>query len=255
MPNIKTLCMLTVAALFFLPLAAFADAQEQVILFDQGHGQRFLIEDKGELQLSELAGIFRSSSAHVKSGDSAITDANLAGIKGLVISGPFETLKTEEVNAIGRFLQRGGRLAVMLHIAAPLSGLLHSLDVDYSNSVLHERNNVIGDNDLNFKVKDLTASPLFSGIREFSAYGVWALNPGQSSAGIARTSEQAWVDLNGDKALSDGDAVGAFNLVVSGGHGAGSFVIFGDDAIFQNRYLDENNRILARNLATWLLGH
>lgn len=254
MSNIAKMLVLILATLLILPLTTFAAVPDQVILFDQGHGQQFRIEGKGELQLSELAGVFRSGFALVKSDNAALTDENLAGVKGLVISGPFATLKTEEVDAIARFVQRGGRLAVMLHIAAPLSRLLHRLDVDHSNSVLHERNNIISNNDLSFTVKDLAPSPFFNGISQFSAYGVWALNPGASSAGIASTSDQAWVDLNGDKVLSDGDAVGAFNIAVLGSYGAGGFVIFGDDAIFQNRYLDENNRLLARNLAAWLLG-
>jgi hypothetical protein len=29
-------------------------------------------------------------------------------------------------------------------------------------------------------------------------------------------------------------------------------VVFGDDALFQNRFLDGNNRVLAGNLARWL---
>jgi hypothetical protein len=31
-------------------------------------------------------------------------------------------------------------------------------------------------------------------------------------------------------------------------------VVFGDDAMFQNRYLDENNSRLAANLSGWLAG-
>ena len=93
---------------------------------------------------------------------------------------------------------------------------------------------------------------LFSGINSFSAYGVWALKPGASSSAIARTSPEAWVDLKGDNIFSEGDAVGAFAVVVMGTLGKGDFVVFGDDAIFQNRFLDDNNRKLAINLGTWL---
>ncbi len=50
----------------------------------------------------------------------------------------------------------------MLHIAPPLDSLLTRLDVDYSNSVLHERKNVI-DKDLNFRVTDLSAVPALFG--------------------------------------------------------------------------------------------
>jgi hypothetical protein len=132
-----------------------------------------------------------------------------------------------------------------------MGDLLMRFGVDFSNSILHERNNGI-DRDINFRVTDLTATPLFAGISSFSAYGAWALNPGGSATGIARTSPLSWVDLNGDGILSKGDAVGAFALVVTGTLGKGDFVIFGDDAVFQNRFLVDGNRSLAINLGKWL---
>ena len=73
-----------------------------------------------------------------------------------------------------------------------------------------------------------------------------------SSRIVASTSPKAWVDLNGDKKLSDGDVVQSFGVVAVGEVGAGRFVVFGDDAVFQNRFLDESNRQLAKNLSRWL---
>jgi hypothetical protein len=224
------------------------------VAFDQGHGQRFTIGDSGELQLSKLAETLRASKITVTTIAAPLSDDTLKGTAGLVITGAFKPLQPEEVEAVVRFVQNGGRLAIMLHIAPPLDNLLTRLDVDFSNSVLHERKNII-DKDLNFRVTDLSDSPLFSGINSFSAYGVWALKPGASSSAIARTSPEAWVDLKGDNIFSEGDAVGAFAVVVTGALGKGYFVVFGDDAIFQNRFLEDNNRKLAVNLGTWLTRH
>ena len=228
--------------------------ESPLILFDQGHNQRFLIEDSGELQLSRLAETFKAQGARVGSTKAPLCDESLLGVSGLVISGPFEQLQPKEIEAVLRFLKSGGRLAAMLHIGAPLAGLLSGLDVDSSNGVLHERRNII-DKDINFRLNTLSASPLFAGISQFSAYGAWALDPGGTASIIASTSPEAWVDLNGDGSLSKGDAIGSFGLVVNGTFGAGSFVIFGDDAIFQNRYLDADNLKLAANLGSWLSGH
>jgi hypothetical protein len=223
------------------------------ILFDEGHNQRFGITEKGELQLSRLAEIMRDHGAGVSSLKTPLSDETLKDTAALVISGPFAALKPEEIDAVVQFIKRGGRLAVMLHIGVPLTGLLAALDLDHSNAVLHERTNVI-DSDNNFRVTDLSLSPLFSGLTEFSVYGVWALDPGKSGIVLAKTSPTAWVDLDGNKVLSKGDVVGAFAVAVSGTLGAGSFVVFGDDALFQNRYLDENNSKLAANLSTWMVG-
>ena len=78
------------------------------------------------------------------------------------------------------------------------------------------------------------------------------MNTAENSQLIASTSPKAWVDFNGDKRLSNGDIVQVFGVVAAGRVGAGRFVVFGDDAVFQNRFLDDSNRQLAINLARWL---
>lgn len=231
----------------------FADQPLPRVVFDQGHNQRFLIDDKGDLQLSGLAEIIRGRGADVSAVTTSLNDDLLRGVTALIITGPFDALKSDEVDAVTRFVEKGGCLAVMLHVGQPLSGLLAAFDVDFSNAVLHERNN-IKDRDINFMVKNLESHPLFEGLPHFSLYGGWALKAGKFGAPVARTSDAAWVDLDGDKVLSKNDAVGSFDVVVAGSFGAGGFVVFGDDAIFQNRFLDESNRRLASNLADKLLG-
>jgi hypothetical protein len=52
--------------------------------------------------------------------------------------------------------------------------------------------------------------------------------------------------------MSANEVVGSVGVIVAGELGAGRFVVFGDDAIFQNKFLDEQNRRLAKNLARWL---
>lgn len=250
----KLMCVRMVLALLVL-CAGTAVADERVVrvLVDQGHNQRFLIEEKGELQLSGFADIIRGSGSQVDATRKPLSDESLKDVTALVISGPFEALRPEEVEAVTRFVEQGGRLAAMLHIGSPLAGLLARLDLDHSNAVLYERRNVIETHN-NFRVTELAASPLFAGLEQFSVYGCWALDAGKGAAAIAKTSPEAWADLDGNKSLSKGDAVGSFTVAVSGTFGAGSFVVFGDDALFQNRYLDENNRKLAANLASWLAG-
>ena len=246
---IGSLCFITVLHLSLVLSQAGQNSPN--ILFDEGHGQRFVIDNSGDLQLSKLAGTMRSSGAQVSKTKEILSDDSLKGASALVISGPFKPLQSGEIEAIVRFIQKGGRLVAMLHIGPPLGDLLVRLGLDYSNSVIHERQNVI-DKDINFRVTDLSPNPLFTGVNSFAAYGVWAISPGEMSSSIARTSSTAWIDLNNDGILSNGDAVGAFSIVVTGSLGAGSFAIFGDDAIFQNRFLEGNNQKLAVNLARWL---
>lgn len=223
-----------------------------VVLIDQAHDQRFVIEEEGPLQLSGFATILREEGFALRSSPEVFTDALLAGVDAVVIAGPFKTIESQEVDVLLRFLERGGRLAAMLHIGSPFSDLLRRLEVDFTNYVLYEQENIIDNDPRNFQIKALQTNPLFAAMEHFSLYGGWALmNTAPSARLIASTSSKGWVDLNGDKKLSKGDVVQAFGVVAVGESGAGRFVVFGDDAIFQNRFLDESNRQLAKNLARW----
>ncbi|HEY3307798.1 MAG TPA: DUF4350 domain-containing protein [Desulfuromonadaceae bacterium] len=248
LPFMLLICMISAIS------SSFGSDRLPVILFDQAHNQRFLIEQSGDLQLSGLADTFKKQGARVISSKAPISAETLKDVSGLVISGAFDKLKPEEIAAVRQFLSKGGRLAVMLHIGFPVADLLGELGIDISNSVLHERRNILKKNDLDFIVKNVVSDHvLFKGLSQFSAYGVWALNSAPPAATIASTSPDAWIDLNGDGHLSKGDATGSFAVVVTGKKESGHFVIFGDDAIFQNKFLDQDNRKLAQNLGAWLI--
>jgi hypothetical protein len=223
------------------------------VLIDEAHGQKFRIEGNGKLDLSGLAAVLSAAGAHVESSKQALTDARLSRVDAVIVSGPFAPLMAEEIDAVMRFLNRGGRLAVMLHIPFPVKPLLGRLKVDFSNGVIRERQNVIGDDPLNFRVTTLDTHPLFHKVDTVALFGAWALlgeNAGVTV--IARTSPKAWVDLNNNNALENRDAVQSFGVVVAGQAGQGSFVVFGDDALFQNQFLTGGNAVLARNLGCWL---
>ena len=238
------------AGLMLTAVSAFA---VPILLVDQGHDQRFVIEKDGELQLSSFAGVMKQEGFDVRSSKEPLTEETLKGVSALIISGPFKALDPAEVEAVARFVEHGGRLAAMLHIGVPFSGILRRLEVDFTNYVLGEQENLIDNDFRNFRARALEASPLFDGLEHFSLYGAWALtNTAPSARIIASTSPKGWVDINGDKMLSKGDVVQAFGVAVEGTHGAGRFVVFGDDAIFQNKFLDASNKQLSRNLARWL---
>jgi hypothetical protein len=104
-----------------------------------------------------------------------------------------------------------------------------------------------------FSVEDLASHPLLQGLTSFRVYGAWALlGRGETVQELARTSGQAWLDLDQDGRPGGRDPVRAFPLLVSGRLGQGTFVVFGDDALFQNRFLAGENLQLAKNLAAWL---
>lgn len=249
---IRRLSVASVLLLLWLGLPLWASAAP-VVLFDEGHGQRFLVGGDGPLDLSALASQFVAAGWAITTTDQPLSAERLAAADALVISGPFQPLSAAEVDAVAAFVDGGGRLALMLHIAPPLGPLLHRLEVDYSNGTLRETVNVIAANPLDFRINDLATHPLNQGLASFNIYGAWALRGTAPQARIiASTSPRAWVDLNRDQRLSPGDAVQTFGVVVAGELGAGRFVAFADDALFQNRFLLGGNLVLARNLAGWL---
>jgi uncharacterized protein DUF4350 len=254
MPTFLTQLRSLTLLLLCLALPALTEAADlPLLLFDQGHGQRFVIEEPGKLHLSRLAEACANAGFRVASTTKPLTGQTLAEAQALIISGPFAAFTPGEVASIDQFVARGGRLAIMLHIGQPVAELLHHLQVDVSNHVLQERQNIIGSDPKNFQVTQLSTHPLTAGIEHFSLYGGWALmNLDDSARIIAQTSPQAWVDLDGDRQLTTNDAVQAFGVVVAGTSGQGRFAVFGDDAIFQNQFLDDANLQLARNLAQWL---
>ena len=247
--SVRLLLIGVLSALWALPASA------STVVFDEGHGQRFVIAKDGPLDLSSFAAVVRQAGGNAISLGEPLTDATLATADALVISGPFAPLTTEEAAAVVRFLGRGGRVAVMLHIGTPAGELLHRLGVDFSNAAIRERHDIIDADPANFRVTRFESHPLLAGVKRFSLYGVWALMAYDSNARvIASTSPDAWIDLDGDRSLSAGDAVQSFGVVVAGTSGKGEFLVFGDDAVFQNKFLDADNRLLATNLAAWLLG-
>jgi hypothetical protein len=142
----------------------------------------------------------------------------------------------------------------MLHIAPPLADLLGMLHIDYANGILHDSSRAIDGNPLNFRTSGLARHPLTAGLTDVAVYGSWALRAtAPAIQPLAWSSRNGWVDLQQDGQPGPGDVVGPFAVAATGSSGPGRYVVFGDDAVFQNRYLTGGNLQLADNLARWLL--
>jgi len=247
-------CLILALLLYGLTFATAAFAAPRV-WFDEGHAQAFKVDAEGELQLTKFGQVFREEGWEVSAGAEPLTAQLLQDKQALVISGPFKPLSAEELEAVLAFVKRGGRLAVMLHIGPPLSTLLKPLGVLHSNGVIHEQQNVIDGDPLNFRASLATPHPVTAGLDGFALYGSWALlAEGEQTEVLAGSSPESWVDLNGNQQLDVDDAKQSFAVLVHGRLEQGEYLVFADDAIFQNRFLNGDNLVLAHNLATWLQG-
>jgi len=244
----KLMCIMVLVTLM---MTARGEAG-QTVLFDTGHGERFMVGEKGPLQLSGLADVIQNAGAEIATVKVPLSEASLAGADALVISGAFQPLTQDEIVAVIRFMQRGGKLAIMLHIAPPLGPLLDRFGITYTNGVIQEHENIIENQPQDFRVNRFGSHQVLEGISNFSLYGAWGLMCyDDRSRSIASTSPKAWVDLRRDKVQTK-DETASFSVVCAGDVGKGSFLVFGDDAIFQNKFLDAGNKALAASLAKWL---
>jgi hypothetical protein len=241
-------------SLFLLSLAvAQAEAKKRTVIFDEGHGQKFVIEKEGDLQLSRLSGLLKGKGFDIKANAGSINNAALKTADVLIISGAFRPLSAEEINSILRFVERGGKLCVMLHIPQPLTGLMSRLKVYASNGVIQEQENTINNEPRNFYITNMGKHKITRGLKKIGVYGAWALMTESPTAQIiGRTGPKAWIDLNGDGRFNTTDARQSFGVIIAGTLGKGKYVIFGDDAIFQNKFLDQENMSLGKNLADWM---
>jgi len=240
---------------FLLSLAVVqAEAKKRTVIFDQGHGQKFIIEKEGELQLSRLSGLLKGKGLDVKVNAGPINNAALKTANVLIISGAFQPLSDEEINSVLRFVERGGKLCVMLHIPQPLTGLMSRLKVYASNGVIQEEENMIHNAPKDVFITNMEKHAITKGLKKIGVHGAWALMTESKNAQIiARTGPKAWVDLNRDGKFNKADARQSFGVVIAGTLGKGRYVIFGDDAIFQNKFLEQENMPLGKNLADWMI--
>ena len=246
MPVLTTLLCLLI-------FSTSAIAYHPRVLFDQGHGQAFVIEQESDLHLSKLAHTFVDQGFEVSSTTHPLTADLLDKTDALIISGAFKPFSASEIIQILRFIERGGRVTIMVHVGRPVITLLNSLGVDIANGVIREEKQIIDNDPLNFRTSNLRKHPVTSGIKDFSLYGSWPLRPMTTSGKtLAYTSKLSWVDLTGDKRQTPGDAVQAFGVLVENRIAGGELLVFGDDALFQNRFLKGNNQELAINLVRWL---
>lgn len=243
---------LSLAALLLIAMTctAIAAGKTPVVLFDEAHGEQFLPQKEAPLALTQLGDLFVANGFNLRIAKEPLTPASLVEIDAVVISGPFTSFAPEEIDALYAFVQRGGHLAIMLHIAPIVSNLLARFDVIHANGVIREEAPAQIDGEAtNFHVARLDKEPLFTGIKQFAVYGCWALaTEGSTARIVAASGDKSWVDLNKDRSYSEQDAMQSFGIIALGEVGQGGFVIFADDAIFQNRFLLGENRQLALNL-------
>ncbi len=227
--------------------------QSANIVFDEGHKQAFLYQQQGPLGLSKLANILVDAGNTVSASQNIIQPLALLNVDALIISGPFQAFSLRERKILADYVTSGGKIIIMVHIAPTIGGLLAEFDIGISNYSINEEQAMLANMPKDFLVSRLIPHWLFNKVQNFNFFGGWALQAkDKSTAILAITSENAWLDLNKNKQKDVADYQSAFAVIVQKKIGKGDVLVFSDDALFQNKFLTGNNQQMAINLANWL---
>lgn len=238
----------------FLLIFNYSFAEQSTnVLFDEGHGQAFVISKDGKLHLSKLADILKKEGIKVSSSNITLSPELLSNFQTLIISGPFKPFSKEEIDNLVNFVQAGGKLFVMLHISQPAKELFEKFGLTITNGAVSEKEDLATGKNTDFFVKDFLPHPITKNIKKFAVYGSWGLvSENKDVKLIATSSINSWIDLNRNGVYDEGEPKGPFGIVATGELGRGTFVFFADDAIFQNSFINDANLELAENLAKFL---
>ncbi|AFD00170.1 hypothetical protein Mtc_1416 [Methanocella conradii HZ254] len=171
------------------------------------------------------------------------------GVDTLLIIGPANNYNYDESLEVSSFLSRGGTVVVMDDFGASNS-MLHAISSPISiNSVplcQHENYYV----NMTFPIiSDVSETPFTRNVSSLVLNHPAALNVTGDARVIASTSRYAWLDLNHDSMLDDGERTGVYPVAASCDYGNGKLLVFSDADIFINSMLGKgDNRALLKQL-------
>ncbi len=226
-------------------------------VFDFSHAEIFSPVANGELDYTSFHEMIKASGVTTTVNTDTITSKRLSGVKTYVIAGPAMGFTEQEGTALRNFVNNGGNLLILAHIAPPVAPITNMFGILISNFVVGEQTNTIDGRAQDFFVTKFSEHPVTSGVEKVAVYGSWGLmaepKAGSSTALVASTSDKAFADLNRNRALNEGEPVQEFGIIATGGLGKGKVVVVADDAPFTNKFLGQaDNRKLAANIIGWL---
>ena len=227
--------------------AGCAQQEKPLLLVDYAHGEIFPPLDPRELGYAKLDAVFKEAGYEVKVVSEPITEKELRRARVYLLAGPMSQLSEEERAAVRGFVERGGRVIVLVHIASPLREFLEEYNITLGWVLAEEENTL--EKPHNFAVRSVGDDELFQGVDSLSFYGAFSVRAPES---YAFTSARAWEDLNLNGVWEEGEPRGRFALIGIARYGKGYVLVIGDDATLANRFIgEEDNLMLAKNLAEW----
>jgi len=252
-PKFHFLLMGILLLLFLTTCAGWPSSKRPLARFDSSHGEIFSVFGDGPLDYTAFGQMMREAGFDVIEPAEPITDTSLKNLRLLVIAGPTRPYEHREVQTIRQFVEDGGRLLVLLHIAPPVARLTETFGIFVSNFVVSEHEGSIGGKAQDFYVTRFIPHPVATDVSRIAVFGSWGLMAEAPAVVVAETSDDAWVDFDRNGLLNSDEPRQSFGILAVVKYGDGRMVVVADDAPFATRFLDEgDNRKLAENIVHWL---
>ena len=223
------------------------------ILFDTSHRVIFHPTSDKPLGLKGFTEIFKRMGDKVLIGNKTLKADSLKGVDVLVLPGSMTSYDKSEIDIIEDYVNNGGSLLVLLHIAPPLARVTERFGIVLSNMVISEKNNLIDKSSQDFYSRDIRVHPVTEGVKEIALYGTWGLLAEKGASILAATTPDAWGDANRNRVYDVNEPMAVIGVVAAAESGRGRIIVVADDAPLANAFLDMgDNRRLATNIASWL---
>ncbi|HYG65175.1 MAG TPA: GldG family protein [Thermoanaerobaculia bacterium] len=265
--------------LFTSTLVQLREGRKPRILFTTGHGERSL-DDRGPQGFAGAQEILGRDNFEIEEWASLGKPAVPEGTDLVVIAGPTGTFVQPELAALSAYLDRGGRVLVLLDPTlgqAAGSGLLQTgLEAWLAGRGVQVGQNIVVDpsNPLPFFgpetifARNYGSHPITEALAEGDlpvlvslVRSVGAAEGAPGATVLVSTSDEGWGENNlaqlEDVRRDGTDAAGPVPLgvAVGGGEGASRLVVFGDSDFANNQLLEANlgNSVLLSNTLNWMV--
>lgn len=232
-----------------------ADARPSLgtVVFDMGHGEVFGADDTGELGQSGAVSRIREAGFDVVVNSDTITEADLATASGLIIAGPMIPLRDEEYAAITSFVERGGTVLLTIHVPFPVQKVPAHWGLPVGTEIVMSQGEFTNPTQPSvFGADAIVPNPLTEGVTRVVVVSGWPVMAASAQAELVVSSnDRSWLSASGDQSPvpPEGTTFGSYGIIGVTRIGKGQVVVSGDDAVFANLALaEEDNARLLDNI-------
>jgi ABC-type uncharacterized transport system involved in gliding motility auxiliary subunit len=266
--------------LFTSTILQLREGRKPKILFTTGHGERSL-DDRGPQGFAGAQEILGRDNFEIEEWASLGKPAVPDGTDLVVIAGPTGSFVPPELNALTAYLDRGGRVLVLLDptlgqtagsglVQTGLEGWLAGRGIQVGQNIVVDPSNPLpffgpetlfvrdyGDHPITKALADGDLPVLVSLVR---SVGTAPAAGGSANATVlVSSSDEGWGETNlaqlEEVRRDDTDVAGPVPLAAVVGSGAGRLVVFGDSDFANNQLLEANvgNSVLLSNTLNWMV--